>query len=239
MIKCPNCADPMAQQSLEAFGALRPVDIDACRRCNLMWFDKSESIRLTPRAVLDLFRYIGECGGVGKPLANHFDCPRCTVALTPTQDLQRNTRFSYWRCRNEHGQLITFHQFLRAKNFIRAPSPTELAALRATVRQVACSQCGAPIDLAKDSACAHCGAAVALIDPDGVAKALQELSANAAARTSTEPGPTRSTLSDAQIDAIFDLARMRPPADDQSPTDLAAIGAAAIGALVGSFFSTH
>ena len=48
------------------------------------------------------------------------------------------------------------------------------------MKQIACSQCGAPIDLEKDNACQHCGAAVALIDPDGVTKALRELAAGAA-----------------------------------------------------------
>jgi hypothetical protein len=107
-------------------------------------------------------------------------------------------RFAYWRCRNDHGRLITFHQFLREKNFIRAPSPAELARLRATVRQISCSQCGAPFDLATDTACKHCGAAVALIDPEGVAKAVRELAA-AAARAPSESEAMRTTLSDAQV----------------------------------------
>ncbi len=39
----------------------------------------------------------------------------------------------------------------------------------------------------------------------------------------------RNRLSDAQIDAIFDLARMR---QDEGNDDIVAIGAAAIGALI-------
>ena len=218
---------------LEAFGTLRPIEITACAACNLFWFDKAESIRLTPKAVLELFQYIGKAGTARKPLATTFSCPLCTTALALTQDLQRTTRFTYWRCRNDHGRLTTFHQFLREKNFIRAPSPAELAKLRATVRQIACSQCGAPVDLANDSACKHCGAAVALIDPEGVAKALRELSAGVSSRVPTDPEAMRTTLSDAQINAIFDVERMR---QSRSPSeggdDLVAIGAAAIGLLV-------
>ena len=218
---------------LEAFGTLRPIEITACAPCNLFWFDKAESIRLTPKAVLELFQYIGKAGTARKPLATTFSCPLCTTALALTQDLQRTTRFTYWRCRNDHGRLTTFHQFLREKNFIRAPSAAELAKLRATVRQIACSQCGAPVDLANDSACKHCGAAVALIDPEGVAKALRDLSAGVSSRVPTDPEAMRTTLSDAQINAIFDVERMR---QSQSPSeggdDLVAIGAAAIGLLV-------
>jgi hypothetical protein len=219
----------MAALMLEAFGRLRPIEITACVPCNLFWFDKAESIRLTPKSVLDLFQYIGKAGSARNSIATTFSCPLCFTALALTQDLQRTTRFTYWRCRNDHGRLTTFHQFLREKNFIRAPSPDELARLRATVRQISCSQCGAPVDLATDSACKHCGAAVALIDPEGVAKALRELAAGASSPAPSDPDAMRAKLSDAQIDAIFDLKRMRQgEADD----DLVAIGAAAIGALV-------
>ena len=219
----------MASLMLEAFGTLRPIEITACAPCNLLWFDKAESIRLTAKAVLELFQYIGKAGAARKPLATTFNCPLCTTALALTQDLQRTTRFTYWRCRNDHGRLITFHQFLREKNFIRAPSPAELAQLRATVRQIACSQCGAPVDLANDSACKHCGAAVALIDPEGVAKALRELAASASAQAPADADALRTTLSDAQINAIFDVERMR---QNEGEHDLVAIGAAAIGLLV-------
>ena len=219
----------MTPKVLEAFGVLHPIEIDACAPCNLFWFDKSEDVRLTPKAVLELFQYIGASSGERTALASNFNCPRCTVVLAPTQDLQRTTRFNYWRCRNGHGQLITFHQFLREKNFIRAPSPAEFAKLRATVRQISCSQCGAPVDLVTDSACSHCGAAVALIDPESVAKALRELSGGVSTPVSADPNAMRAAMSDAQVNAIFDLERMRQRDGDD---DLVAIGAAAIGALI-------
>lgn len=219
----------MTSRQVEAHGVLQPIEINACGPCSLFWFDKWESLRLTPKAVLDLFRNIGESGPARKPLANGLDCPRCGALLGVIHDLQRTTRFTYWRCPRDEGQLITFHQFLRQKNFVRTPSPAELAKLRETVRQVACSQCGAPIDLATDSACTHCGAPVALIDPDGVTKALNELAAGAAAPAATDPEATRKALSDAQLDAIFDLARTRT---DERNDDLVAIGAGAIGALL-------
>lgn len=222
----------MIEQAVEAHGILRPIEISACAACNLFWFDKLEDVRLTPKAVLGVFQFIGQAGSARKTLATNFRCPRCSETLALTHDLQRTTRFTYWRCRNEHGQLITFHQFLREKNFIRAPSPAELARLRATVRQIACSQCGAPIDLAADSACTHCGAPVALIDPEGVAKALRDLAAGASAPAPADPDAMRVALSDAQINAIFDVERLRQRESD-GESDLVAIGAAAIGALVG------
>ena len=219
----------MTGQDVEAHGTLRPIEITACAACNLFWFDKAESIRLTPKAVLELFQYIGKAGSARNALATTLNCPLCSAVLALTQDLQRTTRFTYWHCPRDHGRLTTFHQFLREKNFIRAPSPAELAKLRATVRQISCSQCGAPVDLANDSACKHCGAPVTLIDPEGVAKALRDLAAGASSRAPTDPEAMRTKLSDAQINAIFDLQRT-PQSEDGD--DLVAIGAAAIGALV-------
>jgi len=236
MTPCPNCRNPMAAQSVEAYATLRPIEIESCAACNLVWFDPAESLRLTPRAVLELFRYIGQAGAARTPLAANFRCPRCSRALAHTHDVQRTTPFTYWRCRDNHGRLITFAQFLREKNFIRAPSPSEFARLRDTVRQVQCSQCGAPIDLATDSACTHCGAAVALIDPEGVAKAVQELSARASAAAPADPYAVRNAARDAQVEAIFDAERIR---ERVGSDDLLAIGATAIGALVAGWLRSR
>ena len=125
MVRCPNCALKMSAQTLEGHGAnaAAAVEVDACPLCNLLWFDQSESIRLAPHAVLVLFQYIGKvAGGERTTLASSFSCPRCSGALSLTYDLQRTTRFTYWRCSRDLGQLITFNQFLRAKNFILAES---------------------------------------------------------------------------------------------------------------------
>lgn len=226
----------MSSLVLEAFGSLRPIEISACAPCHLFWFDKSESVRLTPGSVLEVFQWIGRAGQARNTLSSQFACPICSKPLALTHDLQRTTRFTYWRCRSDHGQLITFHQFLREKNFIRAPSTAELAKLRATVRQVACSQCGAPVDLASESACAHCGAPVALIDPEGVTKALRDLRTEASRPAATDPEAMKRRLSHAQIDAIFDLERMR---GSKGNDDLVAIGATAIGALIAGLIASR
>jgi hypothetical protein len=231
-VNCPNCSGAMTAQALDAQPTLRPVETLSCASCNLFWFDNTSSIQLSPKAVLGLFEAIGKASTTARtPLASNFSCPRCRSALAFTHDLQRTTRFTFWRCPLDRGQLITFNQFLREKNFIRAPSPAELERLRATVKQIACSQCGAPIDLEKDNACPHCGAAVALIDPDGVAKALHDLAAGVTQTSPADSAKTSSVLSDAQIDAIFNAARVR---ESEGTSDLVAIGAAAIGGLLGA-----
>lgn len=225
----------MAVQAVEAYAAVTSrFEIASCAPCNLFWFDQSSSIRLTPQAVLLLFQYIGQAGAAKNSLASSFRCPRCSGALALTHDLQRTTRFTYWRCANDHGQLLTFGQFLAEKNFIRPPSADELAKLRAVVRQVNCSQCGAPIDLQNETVCSHCGAAIAMIDADGVAEALHDLVAGGSSPAGGAVAPTTAALTDAQLQAMFDHERTREHDDVH---DLVAVGAAAIGALVGGWLS--
>lgn len=228
MIRCPNCRGDTATRSLPAHGAGRPIPVEACAACHLLWFDSAGSVRLAPESVIDLFRYIGTAaGGPRTPLASTFACPRCSRALVFTHDVQRTTPFTYWRCGRDNGKLISFAQFLREKDFIRTPSPAELARLRTTVRQLTCSQCGAPIDLARDSACTHCGAPIALIDPDGVAKALHDLATMRPDTASADPAAVRAVLAQAQANAILERERMR---EGEIGQDLLAIGVAAIGA---------
>lgn len=237
MIPCPNCRSTMTTREVEVAVSARAVEIDACADCRLFWFDQYESNRLAPRAVLDLFQYIASVKSAATQLASSFACPRCESRLAPTHDLQRTTPFTYWRCDFNHGRLISFNQFLREKNFVRTPSPVELRRLRDTVRQISCSQCGAPIDLARDSACSHCGSPIALIDPDSVAKALSELKATIDA-TPDAAEATRKALYDAQIDAIFSEERRRlHPEREPEHVDLVTVGVAAIGALVGAFLA--
>src|SRR5215831_88070 len=127
MIDCPNCREPMLGKPEAAVAAVpQAIEVGCCAGCNLFWFDAFGSIRLTPKATLELFRYVGEAGRAQRTLASSFRCPRCRGALALTRDLQHSTHFTYWRCPVDHGQLITFNQFLAQKNFIRAPSAAEL-----------------------------------------------------------------------------------------------------------------
>jgi hypothetical protein len=227
----------MTDQAAEAYGGAGPLQVGSCANCNLLWFDQSGSISLTPRAVLGLFQYIGQAAGAARtPLASTFHCPRCAGALALTYDLQRATRFTYWRCARDHGQLFTFNQFLREKNFIRSPSQAELTKLRSTVRQISCSQCGGPIDLIKDTGCTHCGAPIALVDPDGVAKAVHDLTIGNASTSPATEEQTSVAFSNAQLDALFNLERL---SEREGNDDLVAIGVAAIGTALGAILLTR
>jgi hypothetical protein len=154
----------------------RPVAIDLCEPCQSFWFDGRESLQLTPAATLSLFRIIGE--RVAKPRLQDGDvakCPRCKGRLRRTQDMQRYTRFSYFKCPNDHGRLISFFDFLKEKDFIRPLTPQQLAELRQNVQMINCSNCGAPIDLGKGSACAHCDSPVSMLDMKQAERVVEQL----------------------------------------------------------------
>jgi hypothetical protein len=97
--------------------------------------------------------------------------------------MQRSTRFSYWRCNNDHGKFIRFFDFLKEKNFIHPMSPQQIEELRRNVQTVNCSNCGAPIDLATSSVCTHCGSALSMLDMNQAQQTLTQL------RQAAEPRP--------------------------------------------------
>jgi hypothetical protein len=75
MADCSNCRETMAPLVLEGFGSLQPLEISTCTPCNLFWFDKLESVRLTPKSVLELFQFIGRAGQARNTLKSQFPCP--------------------------------------------------------------------------------------------------------------------------------------------------------------------
>ena len=161
---CPQCHAPMLSQTLEGHGGAS-VTIDVCLPCEAFWFDHLESLQLSPAATLQLFRLVGDHSHPrSAPASVPPACPRCAATLLVAHDLQRSTRFEYLRCPRGHGRFISFFNFLREKDFIRPLPAADVEALKRNVQVVNCSNCGAPIDLAKGSTCTHCGTALSMID---------------------------------------------------------------------------
>lgn len=163
-VDCPRCSSVMTEHSLG--GRLgRPVVVDVCQPCQVLWFDERENLQLSPGATLAVFRLIGE--QIAKPAgatAETAKCPRCHGRLRRIRDMQRTTRFEYFRCPNDHGRLETFYDFLKEKDFVRPLTPTQITALRQNIQTINCSNCGAPIDLAKGSDCPHCRSPLSMLD---------------------------------------------------------------------------
>jgi len=152
------------------------IDIDVCQDCQAFWFDQFESLQLSPASTLRLMKLIGERSAAAPAtFLPEMSCPRCSARLRSVQDMQRSTRFSYFRCDKRHGRLIRFLEFLREKDFIRPLSAQQIAELRQHVQIVNCSQCGAPVDLAYKSACTHCGAPLSMLDMKRSEELLDQL----------------------------------------------------------------
>ncbi len=172
IISCANCRQPMQARDLERtdHGVVR---VDICFACAGIWFDSGESIQLAPAAVIELFKQIHAHGDVPRQaLGEHLGCPRCGDTLELGFDLCKTGRFTYFRCLRDGGRFTPFMQFLREKQFIRDLTMAEIHRVRSQVRQIQCSECGAPIDLEHFSQCEYCHAPVSFLDPAAVEKAL-------------------------------------------------------------------
>jgi Zn-finger nucleic acid-binding protein len=183
----------------------RHVDNDICSSCKSFWFDQYENLQLTPRATLQLFRLIGEQASGGRQaLARTAKCPRCDAQLMLTHDMQRNVRFQYLRCPNEHGRLTPFYDFLREKDFIRPLSADQIEALRRNVQSVNCSNCGGPIDVAHASSCEHCGSPLSMLDLQQAERLIAQLQQAGNAERVIDPAlPLRLEQARRQVEAAF------------------------------------
>jgi len=164
------------------------VQLDICFACHGIWFDQYESAQLTPGSVIDLFRTIHEHRDQPpRPLGDSLKCPTCRDRLALTNDFQRTNRIAYYRCPRGDGRLSTFFQFLREKEFVRDLTVGEIERLKATVKQVRCSSCGAPVSLNRDAQCGYCRAPISILDAAAVKKTLSELSAQERGRHLGDP----------------------------------------------------
>jgi hypothetical protein len=232
-LPCPGCRRPMRALDMERRAAGTLV-VDLCESCQALWFDPMESPQLSPSATLELFRAINAVRPEERrTLPRHMNCPRCDTPLAQTQDLQRTTRFSYYRCVRGHGRLTPFFQFLREKNYIRPIPKEELERLKSLVRIIRCSSCGAPIDLATSTACEFCRAPIAILDPEAASRAVRELTA---AEASTAPPMDDAARAAAAVMAAAQferaLARQQAERENGFAVDLISIGLSALASAM-------
>jgi hypothetical protein len=95
--------------------------------------------------------------------------------LALSRDIGKGGRFSYYACPGKHGRLTPFSEFLKEKQFVRELSQMEQHRVRAELKHVQCSSCGAPVDLMQSFQCGHCGSPIAVLDADAVEKTIAEL----------------------------------------------------------------
>ncbi len=172
---CTNCSSKMAAYTLPGHYN-SSVEIDVCMDCNAIWFDQFESIQLSPDGTVALFQLINERGGTATSAAAKFSqglrCVTCGDGMRLVNDTVRNTRFAYQACEKGHGRMTTFYNFLAEKQFVRELTKVERAKLAATVKQVRCSGCAAPVNIGRVDACEYCRAPVSVFDRDAAKKAI-------------------------------------------------------------------
>ena len=152
----------------------KPVDIDICEACTLIWFEGTESIKLAGPGIADLVRTIHTTleKNIGSTLAERLPCPVCTSPLTKVFNLSRFGRTQQWQCPQGHGYFQTFVLYLAEKGFVHKLTWADLKQQIGSKRQLFCAGCGAALDDQPHDACPYCQLAVGVIDPARLASAI-------------------------------------------------------------------
>jgi len=182
------------------------LTVDLCADCQAIWFDALESTQLAPGATLRLFEAIRTTRPAARrPLPATLPCPRCTLPLSLSQDLQHTRRFFYYRCSGGHAR-FTRSRNSSARRISSGRRRRPSLRLKASIREISCSSCGAPIELERDAACPYCRAPIAILDPDAIEGTVRALESAEARRTSVDVGALVEAMLDAQREARGSLS---------------------------------
>jgi len=170
-LNCGNCRQPMQRLALPGHYG-RPVELDVCAGCHLVWFDLTESARLTGPALLDLIGTMARSQTLPHELLRaEANCPRCSSGLKTVHNRTRWGESLQLECRNRHGAYQSFAQFLQEKGLLRPMSRLDRVQVLARQSHIDCVNCGAAIG-ADDAACPHCRSVPSLLDVARLARAL-------------------------------------------------------------------
>lgn len=238
--QCPSCRQPMQNVPLGGIHGTTVV-LDICYACQGIWFDPQENLKLSPAAVVELFRLLHTHRDAPRnPLAQKMACPHCRHTLVSGFDVVKTGRYITYRCPQRHGRFSTFASFMIEKGFVRQLTPAEIDDMAQRMAIIQCSSCGASVDLRKDHACPHCRSAFSLLDPQAVERALQGY---ARATQKNHSPPISTTIHPPDLaDALMMLERDREkaqreakaqgsiflPGDTSPPIDLWGIGVAMV-----------
>ncbi len=170
-IRCGNCREPMRRLLLPGHYG-RTVEVDLCRHCHLVWFDMTETARLSGPALLEL---VGTMAGTQalphRTLDPQAGCARCGASLKTVHNRSRWGQSLQLECRAGHGAYQTFAQFLQEKGLLRPMSRIDRARLLQRQGRVDCVNCGAAVGQ-NDETCPYCGSVPSLLDVARLARAL-------------------------------------------------------------------
>lgn len=181
-LTCGNCGLAMAPLHLRGHYG-RPVEVDCCAPCHLLWFDSLESVRLTGASMLELIGAMAQ--SQREPhhtLSEGIHCPRCRGGLKLIHNQTRWGPTRQLECVKGHGIWQTFAQFLSEKGLLRALTAMDRQILLRQGIVPHCLNCGAALpdaSEAKATDCGYCGSKPALVDMARLARAVDPEGATA------------------------------------------------------------
>ena len=224
---CGNCGEPMSVLLLRGHYG-RPVEVDCCAPCHLLWFDSMESVRLTGASMLDLISAMAN--SQGEPhhtLSDRVRCPRCDGGLKLVHNQTRWGPTRQLECLQGHGMWQTFAQFLSEKGLLRALTAMDRQILERQGKALHCLNCGAALpgtaENAKSTDCAYCGSKPALLDMARLARAVDPEGA-----TALDP-EHRAAHQAAQQHKVFGCHACGAALMDESALSCAQCGATQVG----------
>ena len=168
---CGNCRQPLQQLNLPGHYG-RGVELDVCAPCHLVWFDQTETARLTGAGLLELIGAMANSQVLPhQPLHPDPRCPRCSGALKTVHNSTRWGKSLQLECHRGHGAYQSFAQFLQEKGLLRPMSRLDRLQLVPSQGRIDCVNCGAAIGN-DDEECSFCRSVPSLLDVARLARAL-------------------------------------------------------------------
>jgi hypothetical protein len=170
-LSCGNCRATMRRVALAGhYGA--GVELDLCASCNLVWFDGTETARLSGAGMLELIGRMAEAYDLPfQPLHPRTRCARCSGPVKNVHNQSRWGRSVQLQCLRRDGAYQSFAEFLEEKGLLRPMSKVDRARLLLDRGRIDCVNCGAAIGKA-DERCPYCTSVPSLLDVARLARAL-------------------------------------------------------------------
>jgi hypothetical protein len=170
-LTCGNCHAPMRRVALAGHYGSR-VELDLCDSCNLVWFDGTETSRLSGPGLLDLIGSMAAAYDLPyQALRPGATCPRCAGRLEIVHNQSRWGHSVQLQCVRRHGAYQSFAEFLEEKGLLRPMSRLDRARLLRDRGRIDCVNCGAAIGTG-DERCPYCRSVPSLLDVARLARAL-------------------------------------------------------------------
>lgn len=148
------------------------VELDVCASCDLVWFDGSETARLSGPGLLELIGLMAAAYDLPyQPLTSATRCPRCSGPLKTVHNQSRWGRSVQLQCLKRDGAYQSFAEFLEEKGLLRPMSRLDRAKLLRDRGRIDCVNCGAAIGKV-DERCPYCTSVPSLLDVARLARAL-------------------------------------------------------------------